>query len=147
MIDDVRRRVEGWGLRLDLVGSDSDERLARTFNVPSRDRPDAIAFGFAQHLPRRRRIAQFALTHGLPTVTTAFEFAEAGALMAWDADLTEMMRRAASYVDKILKGTKPTDLPIEQATKVEFIVNLKTAKALGLTIPPSLLARADQVTE
>ncbi len=95
----------------------------------------------------RRTISQLATKNRLPTMFAVREFAEAGGLLAYGASLTRMYAAAATYVDKILKGAKPADLPIEQPTKFELVINLKTAKALGLTIPPSLLARADQVIE
>jgi putative ABC transport system substrate-binding protein len=92
------------------------------------------------------RIADLARKHQLPTIGFV-EYARAGGLLAFGANFPDLWRRAAVFVDKILKGAKPADLPVEQATKFEMVINLKTAKALGLTIPPSLLARADQVIE
>jgi putative ABC transport system substrate-binding protein len=95
----------------------------------------------------RRRLCELAVKHRLPTVVGLREYAEAGALASYGTDYPDLFRRAATYVDKILKGAKPGDLPILQPTKFELVINLKTAKALGLTIPPSLLQRADQVIE
>ena len=94
----------------------------------------------------RREIAEFGLKRKMP-VAAAYGFAEAGCLMSFDAHWPDLFRKAATYVDRVLKGAKPGDLPIEQPTEFKVIINLKTAKALGLTIPPSLLARADQVIE
>ena len=95
----------------------------------------------------RRPLAQLALRHRLPGIYWSRDYVESGGLMAYGASLADLGRRAASFVDKILKGAKPADLPVEQPTKFELVINLKTAKALGLTIPPSLLLRADQVIE
>jgi putative ABC transport system substrate-binding protein len=95
----------------------------------------------------RQLVGDFAMKHRLPTVFGAKEFAEAGGLMSYAPNVPEAFRRAATYVDKILKGAKPADLPVEQPTKFELVINLKTAKALGLTIPQSVLLRADQVIE
>jgi putative tryptophan/tyrosine transport system substrate-binding protein len=81
----------------------------------------------------------------LPAIYDGRDFVEAGGLMSYAANFTEMWRRAATFVDKILKGAKPVDLPVEQPTKFEFVINLKTAKQIGLTIPPNVLARADKV--
>ena len=102
--------------------------------------PDPLAFN------HRREIAEFGLKRKMP-VAAAYGFAEAGCLMSFDAHWPDLFRKAATYVDRVLKGAKPGDLPIEQPTEFKVIINLKTAKALGLTIPPSLLQRADQVIE
>jgi ABC-type uncharacterized transport system substrate-binding protein len=96
---------------------------------------------------RLERICGFARDHGLPAFAMRREFAEAGCLVAYGANLAENWRRAATYVDRILRGAKPADLPVEQATKLDLVINLETAKALGLTIPRSLLLQADQVIQ
>ena len=95
----------------------------------------------------RHRIAQLALEIGLPAIYENVDFVEAGGLMAYGASLVDMSRRAAGYIDRILKGAKPGDLPVEQPTKFEFVLNLKTAKALRLRIPQTILQRVDQVIE
>jgi putative tryptophan/tyrosine transport system substrate-binding protein len=107
--------------------------------------------GFAMATPLtlsyRERLAELALQHRLPGIFLLKENAEVGGLMSYGADPHDLMRRAAIYIDKILRGAKPADLPVEQASKYELVINLKTAKALGLEVPPTLLARADEVIE
>ena len=93
----------------------------------------------------RKRIVELAGKYRLPAIYFQKEFVDEGGLMFYGADFDDLYRRAATYVDKILKGTKPADLPVEQPTKFEFIINLKTAKQIGLTIPPNVLVRADKV--
>jgi ABC-type uncharacterized transport system substrate-binding protein len=95
----------------------------------------------------RRHIVQLASEIGLPAIYESADFVTAGGLMAYGASLVDMSRRAAGYIDRILKGAKPADLPVEQPTKFELVINLKTAKALGLRIPQSVLLRADQLIE
>ena len=92
-----------------------------------------------------KQIADLAIKNRLPSMCERSDYVEAGCLMSYSASATESYRRAATYIDKILKGAKPADLPVEQPTKFEFVVNLKTAKQIGLTIPPNVLVRADKV--
>jgi putative ABC transport system substrate-binding protein len=103
--------------------------------------------GDAMFFIHRTRLAGLALTSRLPSMSTQWQWVEAGGLLSYAPSFTDMWRRAATYVDRILRGARPADLPIEQPTKFELAVNLKTAKALGLTIPQPILARADEVIQ
>jgi putative ABC transport system substrate-binding protein len=120
--------------------------LDRAFSTMRRARVDGLIVSLTLQ-PHFKPIAAFALKNRLPTISGPREFVEAGGLMAYGPDYSDLFRRAATYVDKILKGAKPADLPIEQPTKFDFLINGKTAKALGLTIPPALLLQANQVIE
>jgi putative tryptophan/tyrosine transport system substrate-binding protein len=120
----------------------------RVFAAAKRQLPDAlITVEDPLTANYRNQIVDFAATNRLPAIYGMREFVEAGGLMSYGARISELYRRAAIYVDKILRGAKPADLPIEQPTKFELVINLKTAKVLGLTVPPSLIARADEVIE
>jgi len=122
--------------------------LDRAFSTLTTGRADAlVVFPSATLFTERRRLVALTTKHRLPAMFNAREYAELGGLMAYGANVADLFRRSATYVDRILKGAKPGDLPIEQPTKFELVINLKTAKALGLTIPPSLLQRADQVID
>jgi putative tryptophan/tyrosine transport system substrate-binding protein len=128
------------------------------FNVPfamnietafrnARNERDGAALGLtnAALFSQRTQVAETALKSRLPLIYTSHEWAEAGALMSYGTNSADLYRRVATYVDKILKGAKAADIPVEQPTKFEFIINLKTAKQIGLTIPPNVLVRADKV--
>jgi len=95
--------------------------------------------------PRRKEVAELAVKSRLPTIYREVESVEAGGLMSYGVNILDLFRRAATYVDKILKGAKPADLPVEQPTKFELVINIKAANQIGLTIPPNVLARADRV--
>ena len=128
------------------VGARDPNQLDRAISGARRERAGALMVIASPSLfIERRRIADLALKYRLPTAVGGREYAEAGGLFSYAVSYPALFRRAAVYVDKILKGAKPADLPVEQPTKLELVINLKTAKAFGLTIPPSLLARADEV--
>jgi putative tryptophan/tyrosine transport system substrate-binding protein len=135
-------------VRLQFVEARGPADIDRAFSDMTRARADALTvWGAAMLTSERGRLVNLAAKNRLPAVYTYKEFVDAGGLMSYGAHLADLYRRAATYVDKILKGAKPADLPVEQPTKFEFVINLKTARALGLTIPPSVLARADEVIQ
>ncbi len=135
-------------VQLHVLEARAPSDFAAAFSAMTKDRAGGlIVLGTLMFFVQRTRIVELAAQSRLPAIYGAKESAEAGGLMAYGPNLRESYRRAATYVAKILKGAKPGDLPIEQPAKFEFVVNMKTAKALGLTIPPSLLLRADQVIE
>ena len=136
------------GIQARLLDVRKPEDLGPAFDAAIRQRTDGLIVGQDGLLQANRKlIVDLAAKHRLPAIYRAMEFIEAGGLMAYGPNYPDLYRRAATYVDKILKGAKPGDLPVEQPTKFELIINLKAAKALGLTIPPPLLLRADEVIQ
>ena len=135
-------------VRITRVGAQTPSHIEAAFTLMIKESAQALlvqdAVLFARHLDQ---VTGLALRYRLPTISQSPQFAERGGLLQYGADVWEMFRRSAVHVDKILRGAKPGVLPVEQPTSVALVVNLKTAKALGLTIPPSVLARADQVIE
>jgi putative ABC transport system substrate-binding protein len=147
-VRDTKAGAQILGIEIYPIGGRDPNQLDRALSVARRERAGAlIVVASPSMFMDRRRIADLALKHRLPTAVGGREYAEAGGLFSYAVSYPGLFGRAAVYVDKILRGAKPGDLPIEQPTKFELVINLKTAKALGLTIPPSLLQRADQVIE
>jgi putative ABC transport system substrate-binding protein len=136
------------GVRLQFVEAQGPDDFDRAFSDMTRARAGALTLlQSVMFNTERRRLVDLAAKNRLPAVYPSREGVDAGGLMSYGPNLADLLRRAAAYVDKILKGAKPADLPVEQPTKFELVINLKTAKALGLTIPPSLLQRADEVIQ
>jgi putative ABC transport system substrate-binding protein len=136
------------GVEIQSVEVRSPDDFPAAFAALSSSRVHALlALGNPINFRGRKLIADFALKNRLPSIYDERLFVDAGGLISYAPSFTDSFRRAATYVDKIFKGARPADLPVEQPTKFELVINLKTAKALGLTIPPSLLQRADQVIE
>jgi putative ABC transport system substrate-binding protein len=141
-------QVAAQELKVTLISMEARNReeIERVLSGVGKERPQAL-FELPDPLifVNRELIAEFAAKHRLPAMYSFREYVDAGGLMSYGTSFPELFRRAAIYVDKILKGTKPADLPVEQPKKFEFVINLKTAKQIGLTIPPNVLARADKV--
>jgi ABC-type uncharacterized transport system substrate-binding protein len=134
------------GVKLQYLDVLDPKDIETAFRAASKGRADAVlALGSPVFVLQRTQIADLAVKSRLPAIYGQQIFVEDGGLMTYGVSLNDLARRAATYVDKILKGTKPADLPVEQPTKFEFIINLKAAKQIGLTIPPNVLARADRV--
>jgi putative ABC transport system substrate-binding protein len=143
---DLATEAQALGVQLQRVEALTPGEFEDAFTTMTANRAELLlVVNDAMFHAHRHRIVALALAHRLPTISQAPGFAEAGGLLQYGADTFAMLRRAATYVDKILKGVKPADLPVERPDKFEFIVNLKTAEALGLTIPPTLLFQADKV--
>jgi putative ABC transport system substrate-binding protein len=136
------------GLRLQPLGVPGATEFDNAFSAMLQERAGGVlVLSTPLFIGGARRLAELAMKYKLPTMFGPREHVEAGGLLSYSPDRADLYRRAAVYVDRILKGAKPADLPVEQATKFELVINLKTAKALGLTIPQSFLLRADQVIQ
>ena len=135
-------------VQLQAVVARTGADLESAFSAMAREHAHAVmVLSFGPYTAARQFLAELAIKYRLPTMFAVRDHVEAGGLMSYGPDYSELVRRGAVYVDKILRGAKPADLPVEQPTKFELVINLKTAKALGLTIPPSVLGRADYVIE
>jgi putative ABC transport system substrate-binding protein len=148
MLKETEVAAQTLGVQLQVLEARSPEDFDTAFSAMVTNSAKAlIVFPSPMFYVAHRRLVDLAAKHRLPTIYTSKENVAAGGLMSYGTSIPDLSRRAATYVDKILKGAKPGDLPVEQPTKFEFVINLKTAKALGLTIPPSVLARADEVIQ
>jgi putative tryptophan/tyrosine transport system substrate-binding protein len=143
-LEQIRLGGAASGITIEPILIHRAEELEAAFPTMEKDRPDAI---IVQASLPTKRVAELALDYRIPCVSVIRGFVDEGGLFSFVAAEIDMYRRAAVFVDKVLKGAKPADLPVEQPTRFELVINLKTAKALGLTVPPSLLARADEVIE
>jgi ABC-type uncharacterized transport system substrate-binding protein len=148
MMNEAEAAARSMGVDLRLVAVQGADEFERAFSTIDGERADAlIVFPSPMLFVERRRIVELAAKHRLPSMAMGREFVELGGLMSYGASIADLNRRSATYIDKILKGAKPGDLPVEQPTKFELLVNLKTARELGLTIPREFLLLADEVIE
>ena len=146
-LKETQSAARSLGLRIQPLEVRDDSDIDRSFKAMIKERADALTMfpGHPVLFVNRKKIVELAANHRLPAMYSLIEFVDAGGLMFYGPDLLAGYRRAADYVDKLLKGAKPADLPVEQPTKFEFVINLKASRRIGLTIPPNVLARADKV--
>jgi putative ABC transport system substrate-binding protein len=145
---DLKAAAATIGVEIDVVGATDSREIEAAFAALVRDKVQALVVGTDPFFYNRRvQLATLAARHALPTVYNVREYAEAGGLMSYGTSLTEAWRQIGAYAARILKGEKPIDLPVVQSTKFDFVINLPTARALGLEVPPGLSARADEVIE
>jgi putative ABC transport system substrate-binding protein len=146
--DELRKAALAFGVEPQLHSVRDPDEIDPAFDAAVAQRAEALLVGNdSVVIAKRFQVAELAARHRLPAIYATREFVEAGGLLSYAAHYPDLYQRAANYVDKIFKGASPADLPIEQPTKLEIVINLKTARALGLEIPPTLLARADEVIE
>jgi putative tryptophan/tyrosine transport system substrate-binding protein len=146
VLNELKTAARAFDVELQYHDILNPHELDTVFRAVNGGRADAVVvLAGTIIIAQRARIATLAIKHRLPTIYERREYVEAGGLMSYGVSIVDLDRRAATYVDKILKGAKPADLPVEQPTKFELVINLKTAKQIGLTIPPNVLARADRV--
>jgi ABC-type uncharacterized transport system substrate-binding protein len=146
VITEVELAAKGFGVKLQNLDVLDSKDIETAFRAASKGRADGVlVLTSATLVPQRVQLAELAVKNRLAVMYSNSQYVEAGGLMFYGANVLDLDRRAATYVDKILKGAKPADLPVEQPMKFEFVINLKAAKQIGLTIPPNVLARADRV--
>jgi putative ABC transport system substrate-binding protein len=146
--DEVNKSARSLGIAADLIEVRNRDALAPAFNAANGQRVDALIVGLETVTESNKElVVELAAAHRIPTMYSSRDFVDAGGLLAYGVSYPDLYYRAAAYVDKILKGAKASDLPVQQPTKFEFVINLKTAKTIGLTIPESFLTRADEVIE
>jgi putative ABC transport system substrate-binding protein len=147
-VRDVETAARAMGLQIQVLNASNGREIDAPFTSLARDRPDALFVGNDAFFNARRvQLVLLAGRHGLPAIYWDREFAEAGGLMTYGSNIVDVYRQMGVYTGRVLKGAKPADLPVEQSSKFELVINAQTARMLGLTIPPSLLAIADEVIE
>jgi putative ABC transport system substrate-binding protein len=144
----VEVAARAMGLQIQIVGANTADEIDAAFGSLERERPDALFVATTPFLNARRvQLVQLAAFHRLPATYAQRDYVQAGGLMSYGSNIVDAYRQLGIYAGRVLKGAKPADLPVQQPTKFEFVINLRTAKAFGLDLPPSVLALADEVID